>query len=78
MAFMKAAFSAGRKPVAAPMRVTCPVPAAIRPAAFSGENWSWSTRAVDQTQPSWATFSCRVMRSSRSSTRFSTGLEASR
>ncbi len=48
------------------MRVTCPVPWRSREAARSSEKASSSTRLVDQTQPSWASFSSRVMRPTRS------------
>ena len=61
---MNAALAAGRSPVDAPMRVI--VADAVRAAARcarSGEKASSGDERVDQTQPSWASFSSSVMRS---------------
>ena len=78
MALAKAALSAGRSPVDAPMRVMWPVPSRSSSRARSGEKASSATRRVDHTQPSWASFSSSVMRSRRSSTRASIGAAESR
>ena len=76
MSLCSSASPAGRRPVEAAIRVTCPVPFDISSVAASTENalapdGSVRTSCVDQTQPSWASFSVSVMRPSRSSMRCS-------
>ena len=65
MSLVNLATPAGRSPVEAAMRVTCPAPLGITSAAFRGENAAWSpspsTSCVDHTPPSWASFSSRLI-----------------
>ena len=74
----------GRSPVDAAMRVTCPVPVDMSSVAASTENplvavgSPGRTSCVDQTQPSWASFSSSVMWPIRSSTRCSIDSPGSR
>ena len=74
---------AGRSPVDAAIRVTCPVPDDMSSVAASSEkdvapSAPGRTSCVDHTHPSWASFSASVMRPSRSSMRSSIDSAGSR
>ena len=67
----------GSSSVEPEMRVTWPMPAGPAAWARTASNVTPSESSAGQTEPSWAIFSARVIRASRSATRSSTGKEAS-